>query len=412
VLETDRANSREVSIKLPAEKPYYFDQHGRVILKSLSKLASSAPETDRANLGGASTIPPGKTLSYCYFDQDGKLIFRKKPELVSSAPETDRTNSGAVSTILPTATYIPNSVCTSQTDDGIAAPHASLPHIMVLPNSPKSSCMTPMPETSCDASQTDSQKFINWFCKSKVAKLDMQATHDGDAYPSTCNKTLSMAETLEINNPAILIRPEEADSTFGKNVIIGEPRECKKGKKDLDCEVVLEKSNDNRESLKITIKSSGLGGQAQTPMDKQKSATNTIVQRGSIRPTLKVGQTDFNVGGQKKSARLISQISQASCKQKWQHTYKDGVLIPYPLIHQNPHRWRMCAHVTHNEHRCFPHSRLSYDQSSSNKEGPIKSVLHKLANQVQRKGKTSTKQMYVLRIRKFSLIPQERPMNK
>ena len=99
-------------------------------------------------------------------------------------------------------------------------------------------------------------------------------------------------------------------------MIIGEPREPKKGKKVLDHEVVLEKSNGNRESLKITIKFSRLGGQAQSPVDKQKSATNTIVQRGSIRPTLIVGQTDFNVGGQKKSARPISQIGQASCEQK------------------------------------------------------------------------------------------------
>ena len=122
-----------------------------------------------------------------------------------------------------------------------------------------------------------------------------------------------MAEILEINNPAILIWPELADSTVGKNVIIGEPREHKKGKKVLDREVVLEKSNDNQESLKITIKSFGLGGQAQTPVDKQKSATNTIVRRGSIRLTWKVDQTDFTIGGQKKSARSISQISQASC---------------------------------------------------------------------------------------------------
>jgi hypothetical protein len=89
--ETDKANSGGVSTKLPAERPYYFDQHGRVVLKSQSKLASSAPETDRANLGGASTISHGRRLSYCYFDQDDKLIFRKKPELVSSTPETDRT---------------------------------------------------------------------------------------------------------------------------------------------------------------------------------------------------------------------------------------------------------------------------------------------------------------------------------
>jgi hypothetical protein len=146
----------------------------------------------------------------------------------------------------------------------------------------------------------------------KKAKLDMQAMHDGDAHPLPCKKTLSMAETLEINNPAILIRPEQADSTIGKNVIIGEPRESKKGKKVLDREVVIEKSSDNRESLKITIKSSGLGGQAQTPVDKQKLANDTIVQRGSIRQTLKVGQTNFNFGGQKKSARPISQIGQAS----------------------------------------------------------------------------------------------------
>jgi hypothetical protein len=65
--------------------------------------------------------------------------------------------------------------------------------------------MFPMPEASCETSQTDSQKFINRFWKSKEAKLDMQAMHDGDAHHLPCNKTLSMAETLEINNPAILI---------------------------------------------------------------------------------------------------------------------------------------------------------------------------------------------------------------
>jgi len=204
-------------------------------------LASLAPETERANLGGASTIPPGKRLPYCYIDQYGKLIFRKKPELVSTAPETDRTNSGGVSTILPIASYTPNSVCTFQTDDETTAPHAPLPHITVLSNSPKLSCMVPMPEASCDASQTDSQKIINRFWKSKEAKLDMQATHDGDTHPLPCKKTLSMAKTLEINNLSVLIRPEQADSTIGKNVIIGEPKESKKGKKVLDHEVVLQK---------------------------------------------------------------------------------------------------------------------------------------------------------------------------
>jgi hypothetical protein len=84
-------------------------------------------------------------------------------------------------------------------------------------------------------------------------------------------------------------------------------------------------------------------------MDKQKLANNSNVQRGSIRHTLKVSQTDFNFGGQKKSVRPISQINQASWTQKLQHTYKNRVLIHYPLIRQNPHRWKMCANVIHNE---------------------------------------------------------------
>jgi hypothetical protein len=135
----------------------------------------------------------------------------------------------------------------------------------MMSSSPKSSNTVPMPEASCDASLTDSQKFINRFWKLKKAKLDMQATHDRDAYLLPCRKTLSMVETLKINNLGILIRPEQADSTIGKNVIIGEPRESKKGKKVLDREVMLEKSSDNRESLKITIKSSRLGGKLKLP---------------------------------------------------------------------------------------------------------------------------------------------------
>ena len=72
------------------------------------------------------------------------------------------------------------------------------------------------------------------------------------------------------------------------------------------------------------------------------------------------------------------------------------MMIPYPLIHQNPHRWRMPVGLAHNEQQYVPHSRLSYGQSSSNKVGPIKPVLVKLANQVQQKGKASTEQVYVL----------------
>jgi hypothetical protein len=64
----------------------------------------------------------------------------------------------------------------------------------------------------------------------------------------------------------------------------------------------------------------------------------------------------------------------------------------------------MCADVTHNEQRYFPHSRLSYGQSSSNKDR-LSRFLHKLANQVQQKGKASAKQVYVLRDKKVLINP-------
>jgi hypothetical protein len=69
------------------------------------------------------------------------------------------------------------------------------------------------------------------FRNQKRQNLDMQAMHDKDVHPSPCNKTLSMDEILEINNLAVLIRPEQADFTIRKNMIIGKPKESKKGKK-------------------------------------------------------------------------------------------------------------------------------------------------------------------------------------
>jgi hypothetical protein len=44
----------------------------------------------------------------------------------------------------------------------------------------------------------------------------MQAKYDGDAHPLPCNKPPSMAETLEINNLAILIRLEQVGSIIEK----------------------------------------------------------------------------------------------------------------------------------------------------------------------------------------------------
>ena len=66
--------------------------------------------------------------------------------------------------------------------------------------------------------------------------------------------------TIDLNNDMVLIRPEQAEEAKGKNVIIGEERPKNVNDKILAREVVLEKTPDGKESLKITLKASRPGG--------------------------------------------------------------------------------------------------------------------------------------------------------
>ena len=70
--------------------------------------------------------------------------------------------------------------------------------------------------------------------------------------------------------------------TIGKNVIIGEPKESRKGKKVLGCEVVLEKTNGNRESFKITIKSSRLGGKPKLRWTSRNQPLTLLFKKGQL----------------------------------------------------------------------------------------------------------------------------------
>ena len=58
--------------------------------------------------------------------------------------------------------------------------------------------------------------------------------------------------TIDLNNAMVLIRPEQAEEAKGKNVIIGEERPKNVNDKILAREVVLEKTPDGKESLKIS----------------------------------------------------------------------------------------------------------------------------------------------------------------
>jgi hypothetical protein len=58
--------------------------------------------------------------------------------------------------------------------------------------------------------------------------------------------------TIEARPPAVLIHHEQADTTQGKNVIIGEPRVAPNVQTNLGHKVMLEKDEEGKNKLKIT----------------------------------------------------------------------------------------------------------------------------------------------------------------
>jgi hypothetical protein len=65
--------------------------------------------------------------------------------------------------------------------------------------------------------------------------------------------------TMELQQPKVLTRPHQVEATKGKNVVVGEAKPDLRGK-ELTREVAYEKTPDGRETLKIAVKASGLGG--------------------------------------------------------------------------------------------------------------------------------------------------------
>lgn len=69
-----------------------------------------------------------------------------------------------------------------------------------------------------------------------------------------------LINTLMLTNPVVLVQTDQAESSTRKTVIIGYPREDWKNKKISGHEVVLKRSTDVQEDIKITIKSYRLVG--------------------------------------------------------------------------------------------------------------------------------------------------------
>jgi hypothetical protein len=75
------------------------------------------------------------------------------------------------------------------------------------------------------------------------------------------NKNPFLVNTIDLQNSKVLILPEQAEVTKGKNVVISKKCTINADEKILSGEVVVEKIANGKESLKITIKTSTLGRQ-------------------------------------------------------------------------------------------------------------------------------------------------------
>jgi hypothetical protein len=67
---------------------------------------------------------------------------------------------------------------------------------------------------------------------------------------------------IDLQGAKVLVRPEHAELTKGKNVIINEERPKSYEDKIWSRELVFEKDADGKDVLEIIVKASGLGGQA------------------------------------------------------------------------------------------------------------------------------------------------------
>ena len=100
------------------------------------------------------------------------------------------------------------------------------------------------------------------------------------------DKTPFPVHTLKLNNPKVLIRPEQAEGAKGKNVVIGDPRPMNTSDKILAREVIKEKTDDDKDTLKIIVRNPRLGGQGSSPPENRSAD-----QARPVGPVPPAGQT-------------------------------------------------------------------------------------------------------------------------
>jgi hypothetical protein len=101
----------------------------------------------------------------------------------------------------------------------------------------------------CNVSHRQVQSAIN---EERLSLKEMQV-----------DKNYFLVNTIDLQNSKVLIQPEQAEVAKGKNVVIGKKQTITTDEKILYREVVVEKTTDGKESLKITMKAPTLGAKAQ-----------------------------------------------------------------------------------------------------------------------------------------------------
>jgi hypothetical protein len=106
------------------------------------------------------------------------------------------------------------------------------------------------------------------------------------------DKTPFPNNTMDLQQPKVLVRPHQAEATKGKNVVIGEAKPDLRGK-ELIRKVEYEKTPDGKETFKVTVSASGHGGQSSTPVDQRPSEPSLA---RPVRPVDVTGQTGAPLG--------------------------------------------------------------------------------------------------------------------
>jgi hypothetical protein len=87
------------------------------------------------------------------------------------------------------------------------------------------------------------------------------------------DKNSFLVNTIDLKNSKVLIRPKQAEAAKGKNVVIDEKRTIIVDENILSREVVVEKTANSKESLKITIKAPTLGGRPKPRLQRRQQSS-------------------------------------------------------------------------------------------------------------------------------------------